>query len=136
MGYYSFPLSQDIIKTYYYPIKKIDFCIALSKNKPYKNAQYLSDINPIWGGLNWEINVTATIFNSSLYTEIQATDTLIQIPPEAIGTKYLHFRYAILYDKTHNNLLGYWDYGSNVKLYHGETFHIIYNKILLRIYYK
>ena len=32
------------------------------------------------------------------------------------------FRYAILYDATTNNLIGYWDYGSAVTLGVGESF--------------
>lgn len=32
------------------------------------------------------------------------------------------FRYAVLYDSTTNNLIGYWDYGSAVTLLLGETF--------------
>jgi hypothetical protein len=32
------------------------------------------------------------------------------------------FRYAVLYDSTTNNLIGYWDYGSAVTLLLSETF--------------
>lgn len=32
------------------------------------------------------------------------------------------FRYAVLYDATTNNLIGYWDYGSAVTLLLSETF--------------
>lgn len=32
------------------------------------------------------------------------------------------FRYAVLYDSTTDNLIGYWDYGSAVTLLLGETF--------------
>ena len=35
------------------------------------------------------------------------------------------FQYAILYDATTNNLIGYWDYGSTVTLSVGEQFSVV-----------
>lgn len=32
------------------------------------------------------------------------------------------FRYAVLYDTTTTNLLGYWDFGSSITLNNGDTF--------------
>lgn len=32
------------------------------------------------------------------------------------------FRYAVLYDSTTNNLVGYWDYGSSITMASGDTF--------------
>ena len=35
------------------------------------------------------------------------------------------FQYAILYDSTTDNLIGYWDYGSAVTLSTGESFSVV-----------
>ncbi len=35
------------------------------------------------------------------------------------------FQYAVLYDSTTNNLVGYWDYGSAVTLSIAETFQVV-----------
>ena len=40
----------------------------------------------------------------------------------ATGGSMGPFRYAVLYDSTTNNLIGYWDYGSAVTLLLSETF--------------
>lgn len=40
----------------------------------------------------------------------------------ATGGSIGPFQYAILYDSTTNNLVGYWDYGSAVTLSTGESF--------------
>lgn len=43
----------------------------------------------------------------------------------AAGGSIGPFQYAILYDSTTNNLIGYWDYGSPVTLSVGESFSVV-----------
>lgn len=43
----------------------------------------------------------------------------------ATGGSIGPFEYAILYDATTDNLLGYWDYGSAVTLSDGESFTVV-----------
>lgn len=43
----------------------------------------------------------------------------------ATGGSIGPFEYAILYDSTTNNLIGYWDYGSAVTLATGESFSVV-----------
>jgi len=43
----------------------------------------------------------------------------------AAGGSIGPFQYAILYDSTTNNLMGYWDYGTPVTLSVGESFSVV-----------
>ena len=43
----------------------------------------------------------------------------------AAGGSIGPFQYAILYDSTTDNLIGYWDYGSPVTLSVGESFSVV-----------
>lgn len=43
----------------------------------------------------------------------------------ATGGSIGPFQYAVLYDATTDNLIGYWDYGSSVSLAVGESFTVV-----------
>lgn len=58
-------------------------------------------------------------------TETGGTYKLVLNSPAtwtATGGSVGPFQYAILYDATTDNLIGYWDYGSSVTLSAGESF--------------
>ena len=58
-------------------------------------------------------------------TETSGTYKLVLTSPDtwtASGGSIGPFQYAILYDSTTDNLIGYWDYGSSVTLSDGEAF--------------
>lgn len=58
-------------------------------------------------------------------TETGGTYKLVLNSPAtwtATGGSIGPFQYAILYDATTDNLIGYWDYGSSVTLSAGESF--------------
>ena len=69
-------------------------------------------------------NVAATVSS----TETSGTYKLVLSSPAtwtATGGSIGPFEYAILYDATTDNLVGYWDYGSPVTLSVGESFSVV-----------
>ena len=69
-------------------------------------------------------NVAATVSS----TETSGTYKLVLTSPAtwtATGGSIGPFEYAILYDATTDNLVGYWDYGSPVTLSTGESFSVV-----------
>lgn len=61
-------------------------------------------------------------------TETSGTYKLVLTSPDtwtATGGSIGPFQYAILYDSTTDNLIGYWDYGSPVTLSVGESFSVV-----------
>lgn len=61
-------------------------------------------------------------------TETGGTYKLVLASPStwtATGGSIGPFQYAILYDSTTDNLIGYWDYGSAVTLSSGESFSVV-----------
>jgi hypothetical protein len=68
---------------------------------------------------------TATTVSSS---QTGGTYKLVLSSPStwtATGGSIGPFEYAILYDATTDNLIGYWDYGSAVTLSTGESFSVV-----------
>lgn len=66
--------------------------------------------------------------STSSSTQTSGTYKLVLTSPStwtATGGSIGPFRYAILYDSTTNNLVGYWDYGSAVTLADGESFSVV-----------
>ena len=69
-------------------------------------------------------NTAATVSS----TETSGTYKLVLTSPAtwtASGGSIGPFQYAILYDSTTDNLIGYWDYGSAVTLSDGESFSVV-----------
>ena len=61
-------------------------------------------------------------------TQSSGTYKLVLTSPDtwtASGGSIGPFQYAILYDSTTDNLIGYWDYGSAVTLSEGESFSVV-----------
>ena len=68
---------------------------------------------------------TASVASS---TQTGGTYKLVLNSPStwtATGGSIGPFQYAILYDATTDNLIGYWDYGSPVTLSVGESFSVV-----------
>lgn len=69
-------------------------------------------------------NVATTVSS----TQSAGTYKLVLTSPAtwtAAGGSIGPFQYAILYDATTDNLVGYWDYGSPVTLSVGESFSVV-----------
>lgn len=98
--------------------------IALSNTTPNvaTNAT-LSDAVEISAGNGYTAGGNAATTTSS--TQTSGTYKLVLASPAtwtATGGSMGPFQYAILYDSTTNNLVGYWDYGSALTLNSGDTF--------------
>jgi hypothetical protein len=98
--------------------------VALTNRAPVvASDSTLTDASEISAGNGYTAGGNAATTTSS--TQTSGTYKLILASPTAwtaTGGSLGPFRYAVLYDSTTNNLIGYWDYGSSVTLATGESF--------------
>jgi len=98
--------------------------VALTNRAPVVATDAtLADATEISAGNGYTAGGNAATTTSSSQTG--GTYKLILASPTAwtaSGGSLGPFRYAVLYDSTTNNLVGYWDYGSSVTLLTGESF--------------
>jgi hypothetical protein len=98
--------------------------VALTNRAPVVASDAtLTDASEISAGNGYTAGGNAATTTSS--TQTGGTYKLILASPTAwtaTGGSLGPFRYAVLYDSTTNNLIGYWDYGSSVTLATGESF--------------
>lgn len=98
--------------------------IALSNRAPVVATDAtLSDAVEISAGNGYTAGGNTATTSSS--TQTSGTYKLVLSSPAtwtATGGSIGPLRYAILYDSTTNNLVGYWDYGSSITLANGDTF--------------
>lgn len=101
--------------------------VALSNRTPVVASDaVLADAVEISAGNGYTAGGNAATTASS--TQTGGVYRLILNSPAtwtATGGSLGPFQYAILYDSTTNNLVGYWDYGSSVTLASAETFSVI-----------
>lgn len=101
--------------------------VALSNRTPVVASDAtLSDATEISAGNGYTAGGNAATTASS--TQTSGTYKLVLNSPTAwtaTGGAIGPFQYAILYDSTTDNLLGYWDYGSAVTLSAGEAFSVV-----------
>jgi len=98
--------------------------VALTNRAPVVASDAtLTDATEISAGNGYTAGGNAATTTSS--TQTGGVYKLILASPSAwtaTGGSLGPFRYAVLYDSTTNNLIGYWDYGSAVTLGVGESF--------------
>ena len=101
--------------------------VALSNRTPVVASDAtLTDASEISAGNGYTAGGNAATTSSS--TQTSGTYKLILNSPTAwtaSGGSIGPFQYAILYDSTTDNLIGYWDYGSAVTLSTGESFSVV-----------
>lgn len=101
--------------------------IALSNRTPVVASDAtLADAVEISAGSGYTAGGNAATTVSS--SQSGGTYKLVLNSPSAwtaTGGSIGPFEYAILYDATTDNLLGYWDYGSAVTLSDGESFTVV-----------
>ena len=101
--------------------------IALSNRAPVVATDAtLADAVEISAGNGYTAGGNTASTSSS--TQTSGIYKLVLTSPStwtATGGSIGPFRYAILYDSTTNNLVGYWDYGSAVTLADGESFSVV-----------
>lgn len=98
--------------------------IALSNTAPNVSTNAtLSDAAEISAGNGYTAGGNTAAVSSA--TQTGGTYKLVLTSPStwtATGGSIGPLRYAILYDSTTNNLVGYWDYGSSITLNAGDSF--------------
>lgn len=98
--------------------------IALSNTAPNVSTNAtLSDATEISAGNGYTAGGNTASVSSA--TQTGGTYKLVLSSPAtwtATGGSIGPLRYAILYDSTTDNLVGYWDYGSSITLNAGDSF--------------
>ena len=101
--------------------------VALSNRTPVvATDSNLASAVEISAGFGYTAGGNAASTSSSSQTS--GTYKLVLTSPAtwtASGGSIGPFQYAILYDSTTDNLIGYWDYGSAVTLSDGESFSVV-----------
>ena len=101
--------------------------VALSNRTPVVATDAtLTDAVEISSGNGYTAGGNVATTSSS--TQTGGTYKLVLTSPAtwtATGGSMGPFQYAVLYDSTTNNLIGYWDYGSAVTLAIGESFTVV-----------
>lgn len=101
--------------------------VALSNRTPVAATDgTLASAVEISAGNGYTAGGNAATTSSS--TQTSGTYKLVLNSPTtwtATGGSIGPFQYAILYDSTTDNLIGYWDYGSPVTLSVGESFSVV-----------
>jgi hypothetical protein len=109
----SFNLGSDTLK------------VALTNTAPTAatDSQF-SDITEISAGNGYTAGGTAATISSSAQSSGTYKLVLADVTFTASGGSIGPFRYAVLYDDTATNdeLIGYWDYGTNLTLPDGTSF--------------
>jgi hypothetical protein len=100
--------------------------VMLSDTAPAAANNKKSDIAEIAGGNGYSAGGTAVTVTSS--SQSGGTYKLVgsNVTFTASGGAIAQFRYAVLYDSTpaNQNLIGWWDYGSEVNVTNGNSFQV------------
>lgn len=97
--------------------------VALTNSAPVNTNTVLADITQISNGNGYTTGGTAATISSSAQTSGTYKLVLADVVFTASGSMG-PFRYAVLYNDTATNdeLIAWWDYGSNLTLASGDSF--------------
>jgi|SRR5215472_48496 len=105
--------------------------IMLSDAAPSAASSRKSDIAEIAAGNGYAAGGTAVTITSS--SQSGGTYKLVggNVTFTAVGGAIAQFRYAVLYDSTpaNQNLIGWWDYGSEVNVTNGNSFQVLLDQV-------
>lgn len=98
--------------------------VALTNTAPNATDTQLSNITQISGTNGYTTGGTQATISSSAQSSGTYKLVLADVVFTASGGSIGPFRYAVLYNDTATNdeLIGYWDYGTNITLTNGNTF--------------
>jgi hypothetical protein len=104
------------------------FKVMLTNSAPVATNTIKTDLTEISAGNGYTAGGTATTVTTSESSgtmTVQGTQVVFTASGGSIGP----FRYAVLYNDTSasDNLVAWWDYGSNVTLADTETFTVKFN---------
>lgn len=97
--------------------------VALTNSAPVNTNTVLADITQIANGNGYTTGGTAATISSSAQSSGTYKLVLADVVFTASGSMG-PFRYAVLYNNTatNNELIAWWDYGSNLTLASGDSF--------------
>lgn len=100
-----------------------DLRVVLTNSAPVNTNTVLADITQIANGNGYTTGGTAATISSSAQTSGTYKLVLADVVFTASGSMG-PFRYAVLYNNTATNdeLIAWWDYGSNLTLASGDSF--------------
>lgn len=107
--------------------------IALSNTAPDATDTNLASASEIAAGNGYSsggatITITSSAQSGGTYSLV-GNDVVFTASGGTIGP----FRYAILYNSTTNQVLGWWDYGSSITLNDTETFTVDFGSSILQV---
>lgn len=98
--------------------------VALTNSDPTNTVGTLASVTEITAQNGYSAGGSTATQSSSAQTSGTYKLVLADVTITASGGNFGPFRYVVLYDDTalNNELIGYWDYGTNITITSGNSF--------------